>query len=122
MERKFNLEALRMYGRLVADFVPTDAYEDFFELFSGFLNTYDADSKAESPSVSVDINLEPDEQRTIPKPGEIYEDDCGGRFEVLDVIADFIVITKSVTVLKKNENLQIGTLEKFNRYLKPKKG
>ena len=114
MKYQLSLKTAAAYGRLL-DFVPVYQRDDFKKNFEEFLATYDADNETEKTAPAPALETV-DKQRTIPKVGEIYKDTFSGvRFEVLAVIADSVVITKSITALPQNETVQIGTLEKFQR-------
>lgn len=113
MKHKLGLKAAAIYGQLIDQFSPAYMRPDFEKLFEKFLDAYDGGN---TPDKTQTVP-EDDEQRDIPKAGEIYRDTLNYRLKILAVLDDangHIVLAQNCSDFLKS-SIRLMTLTDFEK-------
>ena len=113
MQHKLNLEAAAAYGHLIDGFVPVYMRDDFRKRFEEFLDAYDGNSKPDKTQTVENFQREVNEQRDIPKVGEIYKDLFGRRYQIVAVFNEACVATSTIGKPFNESVIQFGSLYRF---------
>ena len=116
MNHKLGLEAAVAYGRLFK-FVINVEQNKFTQAFEEFLDAYDADNAEKYPkTISKVWYPTANEQRDIPKVGEIYRDKNGARFKIYALAGEVLAIELLSADKKNLFPIIFLTLKMFNEY------
>ena len=136
MKHQLSMKAATKYAKLLSLFVADEDFDGFNEDFEEFLDAYDADIKAEKLAAeklnqqvkdalkNVTFKFEDpraiptvDEQRAVPKVGEIYRDTLNYRLKILAVLNDangYIILMQNCSDFLKS-SIRLMTLTDFEK-------
>ena len=113
MKHQLSLEAAAAYATLLNEYVDYDERDNFSKDFEKFLDAYAGDSKPDKTQTVENFQREVNEQRDIPKVGEIYKDLFGRRYQIVAVFNEACVATSTIEKPFNESVIQFGSLYRF---------